>query len=220
MDAANKLTVEGWGAYSVIAVSFEEDGNAYSALTLLKELDAQRRLGIEEAAVVVRSPDGRVVEKDRVESMFMPATLGWGLIGLLIGIIGGPFGILLGGASGVAFGSLFDLHDIEETDSVLGEISSSVRAGHPALLAVVTEQSPDVIDAEMAGLGGTVLRRSVSDVEAEIAAAKKARRKAKLEAEKELLRGRRERDKQAVHAKVDELKTQLHRGHKATSPGG
>jgi methylmalonyl-CoA mutase cobalamin-binding subunit len=39
----------------------------------------------------------------------------------------------------------------------------------------------EVIDAAMAGLGGTVLRRSVFDVQDEIAAAKHAERKAKLE---------------------------------------
>jgi uncharacterized membrane protein len=129
-----------------------------------------------------------VIEKDRIESMFLPSTAGGGLIGLLIGIIGGPFGMLIGGTAGLFVGSVFDLADIEETDSALGGISSSVRVGHTALLAVVTEQSPEVIDAAISGLGGTVLRRSVADVEAEIAAAEKAERKAKWEARKELLR--------------------------------
>jgi len=46
----------------------------------------------------------------------------------------------------------------------------------------------------MSGLGGAVLRRSIYDVEAEIAAAEEAERKAKREARKALLRGRRQRD--------------------------
>lgn len=66
------------------------------ALTLLKELDSQRRVGVEEA-VVVRDEDGQPVEKDRIESTFLPATTGGGLIGLLLGIVGGPFGVLIGG---------------------------------------------------------------------------------------------------------------------------
>ena len=47
--------------------------------------------------VVVRDEDGQLVEKDRIESTFLPATTGGGLIGLLLGIIGGPFGVLIGG---------------------------------------------------------------------------------------------------------------------------
>ena len=49
----------------------------------------------------------------------------------------------------------------------------------------------------MAGLGGTVLRRPVLDVEAEIAAAETAQRNAKLAVRRELPRARRERDKEA-----------------------
>ena len=48
-SAHNQLVTEGWGAYSVIAVSFEDDHNAYNALTLLKELDSQKRVGVQEA---------------------------------------------------------------------------------------------------------------------------------------------------------------------------
>ena len=72
------------------------------------------------------------------------------------------------------------------------------------------EQSTDVVDAAMTDLGGTVARRPVADVEAEIAAAEDAERKAKHEARKELNRARRERDKAAVNAKLDALKAKLH----------
>jgi hypothetical protein len=96
----------------------------------------------------------------------------------------------------------------------LAAISGSVRTGHTALLAVVSEQSPEVIDATMAALGGTVERRSVAAVEAEIAAAEDAERKAKQEARKELMRTRNEHNKAAIHSKVEELKAKLPHGQK------
>ena len=108
-------------------------------------------------------------------------------------------------------GSLFDLEQAEDTESVLSQISTSVRPGHTALLAQVTERSPEVVDTAMAGLGGTVLRRPVADVEAEIAAAEQAQREAQRQATKELLRGRRERTKEQIQTKVDELKAKLAR---------
>jgi uncharacterized membrane protein len=211
------LNVEGWGSYSVIAVSFEDDDKAYAALTLLKELDSQHQVGLDEAMVIVRQADGRVIEKDRVASAPVPNTIGGGLVGLLVGVIGGPLGMLIGGTAGVFIGSLFDLEDADHTDSALTAISRSARPGHTAVIGVVTEQSPDVLDAAMSGLGGTVLRRSVYDVEAEISAAEKAERSARREARNELLRARREHDREAVHAKVEELKTKLLPRERASS---
>jgi hypothetical protein len=117
--------------------------------------------------------------------------------------------MLIGAAGGLLTGSVFDVHDRDDDDSMLGAISSSVRVGRTALLAVVTEDSPDVTDAAMAGLAGTVLRRPVPDVEAEIAATEDAERRAKREARKELLRGRHEDGKAATSAKIDELKANL-----------
>lgn len=209
--ASNKQVTHGWSTYNVIAVSFANDRDAEKAMTVLKELDAQARVVIQQAAVVARRDDGELVEADRAESTVMLGTASGGLIGLLIGIIGGPLGMLIGGAGGLYAGALFDIHDASEMESALAGISSSVRLGRTALLAVVNEQSPDVIDTAMSGLGGTVLRRSVADVDAEVAAAKKAQRKAKLEAHMELIRGRRHHEKAAISAKNAELKDKLPR---------
>ena len=170
-----------------------------------------------EAVVVARGEDGQIVAKDRVESSSLPGTATGGLIGLLIGVIGGPLGVLVGGTYGLFVGSLFDIYDADESDSALGAISGSVKIGHTALLAVVDEQSTEVVDAAMADLGGTVARRSVAVVEAEIAAAEDAERKAKREARKELNRARRERNKAAVDAKLEELKSKLHHGQRTAS---
>ena len=208
----DSVTAEEWGSYSVIAVSFDEDNNAYAGLSRLKELDSQGRRRLDEASVVVRGEDGQVVEKDHVESTFPTITAGAGLIGLLVGIIGGPFGVLIGGMSGMLAGSLVDLGDLDETESALARISSSAKVGHPTLLAVVAEHSPEVIDAAMSELDGSVLRRSVADIQAEIAAAEQAQRKAKRHAREELMRSRHEHDKEAVQAKIEELKDQLTHG--------
>ena len=201
--------------YSVIAVSFKDDHYAYNALTKLKELDSQGRVGLQEAVVVERNEDGQLVRKDGIEGTFGISTAGGGLVGLLLGIIGGPLGMLIGGGTGLLVGSMFDLADIDDTESALEAISASVRPGHTAMLAVVTEASAEVIDVAMSELGGTVLRRGVGEVEAEIAAAEEAERKAQVEARKELLASRREHDKAAVNSKVEALKAKLHHGEKA-----
>ena len=221
---SNELDTSIVDGHNVIAVSFDDDREAYHALTLLKELDSQQRVGLHEAVVVVRGEDGQLVEKDGTESPeLLAGTASGGLIGLLLGIIGGPLGVLIGGATGLMVGSLYDLADYEETDSALGAISSSVKAGRTALLAEVVEGSADVIDAEMSGVGGTVLRRSVADVEAEIAVAEEAEREAMREARKELdalrhehRQGNRQRKGRRAEVKVHRRPQRL-RGQRLTS---
>jgi uncharacterized membrane protein len=209
-NTSDNAAADAWDGHNVIAVSFEDDKGAYRALTLLGELDSQGRVGVREAVVVARGEDGQIVAKDRTGSSDLPGTAGGGIIGLLLGIIGGPIGMLIGGSYGLFVGSMFDLSDAEETESALGEVSGSIKPGHTALLAVVDEPSTEIVDAAMSDVGGTVVRRSVDDVEAEIAAAEDAERKAKREARKELDRGRRERNKAAVDAKLEAMKAKLH----------
>ena len=207
-------------AYNVISVAFDDDSKAYTALTALKQLETQGRLTVEGAAVVVRGDDGEIDVKDKVGlSDELVGTVSGGALGLLIGILGGPLGVLLGGSYGLLVGSAFDIGKADATESVLSQISSSVRRGRTALLAQVNEQSPEIVDTAMAELGGTVLRRPVADVEAEMAAAEKAEREAKREATKELMRGRREHSKEQVQSKLQELKAKLSHREKTATAG-
>jgi uncharacterized membrane protein len=200
---------------NVLVVNFaddpEHDNNAYQALTDLNELDAQGQIKIADAAVVSRDADGRVDVKSEAGNDPYIGTASGGMIGLLVGIIGGPVGMLLGGAYGALVGSLFDIDEVATTDSVLGEISKQIQPTRTAVLAQVTEQSPEVIDAAMARLGGQVMRRPTFEVEQEIAAAQDAQRKAEREARSEVRRARLEKSKEDAHAKVEELKAKLNR---------
>jgi uncharacterized membrane protein len=206
---------------NVLVVTFGEDRkddeHAYQALTDLKQLDSQGQIKITGAAVVTRDLDGRVEVKSDVGDDSYVGLASGGLIGLLLGIIGGPLGVLLGGTYGALVGSLFDMDDVDTTESVLGEISKQIQPTRTAVVAQVTEQSSEVIDSAMARLGGEVMRRPVADVEEEIAAAQEAQRKAKREARKELHDARVKKSKEDAHAKVEELKSKLHHAEAGAS---
>jgi len=202
---------EAYTRENVLAVSFSEHSSAYEALSRLKELDARDEVGVRGAAVVVREEDGKVVTKEEIGDERWEGTVGGGLVGLLVGVIGGPVGVLIGAATGVLVGSLFDEDDEDATDSALADISKSVRVGSPSLLADVIETSPVAIDAAMANLGGTVLRRAGGDVRAEIAATEEAQREAKKEARKELRDARKKKQKDEIDAKLEALKAKLGR---------
>jgi uncharacterized membrane protein len=209
------MTDETFPPDNVVVVGFSDDSSAYQALTTLKELDSQGQIKVVEAAVVTRGDDGHVEVKDQVGDDSLAGTASGGLVGLLVGILGGPFGVLLGGATGLLIGSLYDMADADDTDSVLSEMSKTVQSGSNAVLAQVVEQSPEVVDTAMASLSGTVVRRPTYDVETEIAAAQEAQREAKKEARKKLRDARHEKRQEEAHAKVQELKSKLHLGDKA-----
>jgi uncharacterized membrane protein len=202
---------DAFDAENVILVTFGEGGGAYEAMTALNELDSQKQVKVVTSAVVTRGDDGQIEVQDEVADYDVPGTAGGGIVGLLIGILGGPLGVLIGGATGVLVGSLFDLADADETHSVLAEMSKKVETGSTAVLAQVVEPSPEVIDTAMAGLSGTVTRQSVYAVETEIAIAEEAQRQAKQAARKELREARHQKTRAQVHAKVEELKAKLHR---------
>jgi uncharacterized membrane protein len=198
---------------NVLVITFgdnpENDHNAYRALTDLEQLDTQGQIHVTGAAVVTRDADGRLDIKSEVGHDPAVGTASGGVIGLLVGILGGPLGVLLGGTYGALVGSLFDIDDAATTESVLGEMSKQVTPTRTAVLAQVTEQSPEVVDTAMVRLGGEITRRPALDVEAEIAAAQDAQRQAEREASKELRKAHREQNKEQAHAKVEALKAKL-----------
>jgi len=205
---------------NVIAVSFEDDDSAYAGLARLKELEADRQIELRGAAVVERDADGRVTTKDTAGKEEWEGTAAGGLIGLLIGILGGPFGVLIGGATGVLVGSLFDLEDTEHTESVLAALSQEIRPGHDTLLVELREPSDhQVVDGVMESRSGSVLRRPVADVEAEIAAAEQAQHEARKKARRELRTEREEKHKEHVAAKVAELKAKVPGRHEKAPAG-
>ncbi len=206
------MTDTGFTPENVVVVNFTDDTSAYQALTNLKELDSQGQIKVVEAAVVTRGDDGQIQINDQVGDESLAGTASGGIVGLLIGVLGGPFGVLLGGATGLLIGSLYDIADADDTDSVLSEVSKTVQAGRNAVLAEVVEQSPEVVDTAMTRLSGTILRRSVYEVEAEIAAAQETQLEAKREARKKLREARHDKRQQDAHAKVQELKAKLHLG--------
>jgi uncharacterized membrane protein len=197
------------GTGNVVVVTFGDDGKAYEALSTLKQLDAQGRAKLMGAAIVTRGDDGKVVVKEEVSGEDWAGTAGGGLIGLIIGILGGPLGVLLGGATGVLLGSLWDLDDVDETESALSEVSKTVQVGRTTLLAHMIEEHPEIVDADMAQLTGTVVRRPVYEVESEIADAQEAQREAKKAARAKLMKAREQKTRAEAHAKVEELKSKL-----------
>jgi hypothetical protein len=123
----------------------------------------------------------------------------------MIGVIGGPIGMLFGWTGGLLVGGAFDIHRTDSSDSVLGEIGRYIPAGGTAIVAELNEYAVEVVDKLMAEQGGTVYRRPADVVLTELEAAQDVYRKAQKEADK----AARELRKAERHQNAEERKADL-----------
>ena len=195
---------------NVVVVRFNEPSKAYQALSVLKECDAKGRIALESAAVVERTPEGALQIAEGADNLGPVGAASGSLIGMLIGVLGGPVGVMLGWGGGALIGGAFDIDRAVTSDEALTVLGRAIPPESTAVIASVAEPAVEVIDGEMAKIGGEVTRRSAADVMDELEAVEAAADAAALEA----MRTVHERRKAEVHADVDErmgkLKEKLH----------
>jgi uncharacterized membrane protein len=195
---------------NVVVVRFEEPSKAYQALSVLKECDADGRIGLKSAAVVERTAEGKLHIPESADNFGLIGTASGSLIGMLVGVLGGPLGVLLGWGTGALVGGVFDLDRAEKSDEALTVLGTAVPPGSTAVMANVDEPAVEVIDGEMTKLGGEVIRRPIADVIAELEAAEEAADAAAREARR-ILRAKHKADlTAALDERIGKLKEKLH----------
>jgi uncharacterized membrane protein len=169
---------------SVVVVGFYENDKAYEGFSALKSLSDQQQLTARSAAVVERDQGGKLQVKDSFDDETGAATAGGGLVGMLLGVIAGPYGMLLGLTGGALAGGSFELNRGDEQDEVLTQLNAAINPGHTVLVAQVNEPTTQVLDKAMGDLGGVVIRKSEADVLTELEAAQDAANAAQAAARK------------------------------------
>jgi uncharacterized membrane protein len=195
---------------NVVVVQFTEPSKAYQALTVLKECDAQGRIGLESAAVVERTATGELRTPESADNVGLVGTASGSLIGTLIGVLGGPVGALLGWGAGAMMGGAFDVDRAVTSDEALTVLGQAIPPGSTAVIASVEEPAVEVIDGEMAKLGGVVTRQSVGDVETELEAADAAAEAASHEARRTIREKKKAEFKESSDKRTAKLKEKLH----------
>jgi uncharacterized membrane protein len=195
---------------NVVVVHFAEPSKAYQALSVLKECDADGRIGLESAAVVERTPQGELRIPESADNVGLVGTASGSLLGMLIGVLGGPLGLLLGWGAGAMMGGAFDLDRAETSQEALSVLGRAIPPESTAVIANVTEPAVEVIDGEMTKLGGEVTRRPVAEVMDELEAAEEAADAAAREARRAVREKHKAELRAGVEERVGALKEKLH----------
>ena len=195
---------------NVVVVRFTEPSKAYQALSVLKESDAQGRIGLRSAAIVERTAEGALRTPEGADNIGLIGTASGSLIGMLIGVLGGPVGVLVGWGSGALIGGAFDIGRAEKSDEALTALGRAMPPGSTAVIATVAEPAVEVIDGEMTKLEGEVTRRPVGEVMDELDAAEEAAEAASREARRTLREKRKADLTASLDARVGTLKEKLH----------
>ena len=195
---------------NVIVVRFTEPSKAYQALSVLKDCDASGRIGLDSAAVVERTSNGELRTPESADNAEFVGTASGSLVGMLIGVLGGPVGVLLGWGAGAMMGGAFDVDRAVTSDEALTVLGQAIPPGSTAVVASVEEPAVEVIDGEMKKLDGEVTRRSVAEVMGELEAAEDAADAAAREARRTIREQRKAELSAGLDERVGKLKEKLH----------
>ena len=195
---------------NAVVIGFTEASKAYQALTVLKQCDADGRIELRSAAIVERTAAGELRIPDGTDNVGLVGTASGSLIGMLVGVLGGPVGVLVGFGTGALMGGVFDIARADKSDEALAALGRAIPPETTAVIAGVAEPAVEVIDSEMAKLGGTVTRRTLSDVMDELEATEMAAEAAAREARKTLHEQRKAEATADLDERVGTLKEKLH----------
>lgn len=190
----------------MLVIVFNGEKKAYEGESALNELAEEGSITLFSHAVVAKDAAGRVTVKES-QDLGPIGTLSGTAVGGLVGLLGGPVGAAVGAASGLTLGAFYDIARIGE--EFTGEVTKSLAPGTYAVIAEVEEEWTTPVDVRMEALGGTVLRRSLSEVREGIHEEEIASMKADLaQLKAEHAQAKAER-KAKLQARIDDLKARL-----------
>lgn len=147
----------------LIAVSFNDKGQAAQVLNKLMSLQQDYLLDLEDAVVVVRDDDGKVKIRQSVDLTAEGALRG-GLWGSLIGLLlGGPLGMLLAGSTTASFGAIAgSVNDYGIDDEFIRRVGNELKPGSSALFILLRQLVEDKVLDELRGVQGQIIKTSLS----------------------------------------------------------
>ncbi len=193
---------------NILAVTFNNDGDIYHTLSDLKNTRSSFQTL---TAIIIEKKSGNYSIKDGFDlETGNDHSVGGSLIGALIGVIGGPVGLLLGGGFGLVIGSMFDLDNLDKQEDTIRAVTMGVKQNGLILVMIAREDGPEDLDEFLSEHGAaTISREQVENVQLKIETAKNAEKQLKKDARKEIIEQNKEDIKQKVKEKNEKIKSKF-----------
>lgn len=191
---------------NIVVAVFNDDSKAYQVLSESKSKSHEQYQILD--AAVIQKENGKIVFKDGFSSATEADNSAFksGLIGSVIGILGGPIGILLGGSIGSMIGASKVVNRHKEGFSLIERTVAELYNGETAFVANIQEKNEVAFDHFLQQYDPKfVYRKGVSLVEHEM---KKAREMEEELAREEEERKRKERAED-IQEKAEEMKERI-----------
>ena len=192
---------------NVVLANYKVESEAYQALSELKRDTANANYTISQAMIVKRE-NGKLNVMDGFVNGMTTGDETWmgGLLGGLIGILGGPIGVLLGGSFGMLVGGAVDAGEMAGDTSLLEKAGDSIADGETAIILLAQEEYETALTAKLNDFDVSITRLDAAEVAVEVEHAKEVERQMAKETREKLRAERTEAFKESVAKKSEELK--------------
>jgi len=146
----------------LLVVAYERRETAERALAALQSLEQEHGLALKDAAIAVRTADGKVRLDQTRQLATGDGLVAGGSIGMLIGLLVGlP---VVGALAGLAGGGGFAAFDRGIPDDRMRRFAEELEAGHAAVFALATDVDWPRVRETLDPLGGELLVAQLDDV--------------------------------------------------------
>ena len=192
---------------NVIVGLFEVESEGFQAITELKQNPGDEKSFISQAALLKKEA-GQVKVLDSFDTGVTTSddmALG-GLMGMCVGILGGPIGMLLGGSLGSLTGMTVDAADAIDNASMIEQIAGKLEDGAVALIGLTDEEDEGVLDEKLSKYKTVIARFDAAVVAQEVDAAREMQAEMERQALEKLRKQKTDEFKSKVDAHRDKMK--------------
>jgi uncharacterized membrane protein len=159
----------------LIMTMFDDENAANNAYEIVRKLQKDGAIEIQDAATLVKKRDGTSLIRDARDVDAPDGGLFGIIAGGLIGLIGGPLGSIIGAVAGGATGAVSaSLIDLGFPKDGLQALRDRLSPGSSVLLVLLEPIWRDKLDAALASYDGTSTQRMLRGVYAKDAGAHEA----------------------------------------------
>ncbi len=147
----------------MLVVTFDTEPKAYEGKKALMQLEGEGSIVVYAYAVVGRNADGTTTVRQSDDPGPLGTLVGTS-VGALIGLLGGPVGLAVGTVTGMFAGSTVDINNARIGEDFIDDVKQQLQPNKFAVVAEIQEDWTTPVDTRMEAIGGTVIRRALSEV--------------------------------------------------------